>query len=80
MEALMIMFCSMVVCLAVALGYRIGARATFGAAMKEIAHIRVDMQKMARIILVQGNALGELLKEAERRCGNGSKSANDRIG
>ena len=44
--ALMVTFCGVVVCLAVVLGYRIGVRATFGAAMQEIGRIREDMQKM----------------------------------
>ena len=68
MEAvLMITFCGVVVCLAVALGYRIGVRATFGAAVQEIGRIREDMQKMCHVILLQGDAVGELLKAAERR-------------
>lgn len=78
--ALMITFCGAVVCLAVALGYRIGVRATFGAAMQEIGRIREDMQKMCHVILVQGDAVGELLKDAERRQKDGSTDTYDRIG
>lgn len=80
MEALMITLCGGVVCLSVALGYRMGVRATFGAAMREIGYIREDMQKMAGVILVQGDALNALLEDAERRSGNGSKDSDDRIG
>ncbi len=80
LNVLLITFAGVVVCLAVALGYRIGVRATFDPVIEEIAYIREDMQKMASVMLVQGEAVSELLQEAERRQEDGSTGTDDRIG